>query len=319
MALDHFVSQVHLRNFYSPALGKLMHAIRKSDLKAFRCNSASVCRIEEGNTNSYLLEDRAIEDFLRCVEPKYNTSLAKLRANQIDRETIQTIAGFAAYVASSSPGAMRVHTQPLRSTLEVTAQILDQQGRFGNAPESLGNKTLTELLGDGTVGFKIDPKYPQALGVETIVSRQSLWGNSHWDIIVNEFSDAPFFTSDFPIAIEPTRQRIINWIVPLAPDLAIRIVPDIQLARAQTDLSFSKFNAREVVPARSEIVELNRIIVRCAEDLIFYRDDHSWVVPFVAKNRHYHVECVADSVKTPRGFVNVFSQRVIQRTANRAA
>ena len=29
MALDHFVSQVHLRNFYSPVLGDLMYAIRK--------------------------------------------------------------------------------------------------------------------------------------------------------------------------------------------------------------------------------------------------------------------------------------------------
>lgn len=52
MALDHYVSQVHLRSFYSPALGDLMHATRKSDLKQFCCNSKSVCRIEGGSSNA---------------------------------------------------------------------------------------------------------------------------------------------------------------------------------------------------------------------------------------------------------------------------
>ena len=39
MSLDHYVSQVHLKNFYSPALDGLMYATRKSDLKTFQCNS----------------------------------------------------------------------------------------------------------------------------------------------------------------------------------------------------------------------------------------------------------------------------------------
>jgi hypothetical protein len=39
MALDHYVSQVHLKNFYSPALDGLMYAIRKSDLKRFPTKS----------------------------------------------------------------------------------------------------------------------------------------------------------------------------------------------------------------------------------------------------------------------------------------
>jgi hypothetical protein len=52
MPLDHYVSQVHLRKFYSPVLGDRMYAIRKSNLKAFTPNSQSVCRIEDGSTNA---------------------------------------------------------------------------------------------------------------------------------------------------------------------------------------------------------------------------------------------------------------------------
>ena len=63
MPLDHYVSQVHLKKFYSPALGNRMYAIRKSDLKVFTPRSEDVCRIMDGSTNAYLREDRAIEGF----------------------------------------------------------------------------------------------------------------------------------------------------------------------------------------------------------------------------------------------------------------
>jgi hypothetical protein len=71
MALDHDVSQVHLKNFYSPVLDGLMYAIRKSDLKRFPTKSRDVCRVEEGSTNAYLTQNRAIEEFLKEVEPRY--------------------------------------------------------------------------------------------------------------------------------------------------------------------------------------------------------------------------------------------------------
>ena len=54
MPLDHYVSQVHLKNFYSPKLGELMYAIRKSDLKEFTPNSESVCRIDDGAIGNVL-------------------------------------------------------------------------------------------------------------------------------------------------------------------------------------------------------------------------------------------------------------------------
>jgi hypothetical protein len=48
---------------------------------------------------------------------------------------------------------MRIHAEPLKGTLEATARLLDAQGLFGRAPASLGNKSMTELLAEGTVHF----------------------------------------------------------------------------------------------------------------------------------------------------------------------
>jgi hypothetical protein len=38
------------------------------------------------------------------------------------------------------------------------------------------------------------------------------------------------------------------------------------------------------------VINVNRQIVRCAEELVFYRDDLPWVSPFVRKNATYRLQ-----------------------------
>jgi hypothetical protein len=85
MALDHYVFQVHLKRFYSPALGELMYATKTSDLKTFTPRSQAVCRTDEGNTNDFLTEPRAIEEFLKTIESKYNGSVSLFRNWQAEQ------------------------------------------------------------------------------------------------------------------------------------------------------------------------------------------------------------------------------------------
>lgn len=318
MPLDHYVPQVHLRNFYSPSFdNRKMYAIKKSDLKSFPCGSRDVCRIEDGSTNAYLMNDRVVEEFLRTVEPKYNASVTKLRDNNIDQECIYVIAGFIAYVACCAPAAMRTGTMPLQSILESTAVIRDKQKGFLNVPEALGSKSLTELLADETVYFEVDPKYPQALGINSIIRCVSIFGNSKWEILQNGFPDSPFFTSDFPVAIEVADYRgVVNRIVPLAPDLAISIIPDVRLSRTTPDLSFAKFTYKRRTPPRARILEVNRRIVQCAEDMVFYRDSHEWISKFVAKNRYYRVERVTERIPCANGFLIRSQERIVSYRPN---
>ena len=164
-------------------------ALRKSDLKHFQPRSKDVCRTEDGSTNAYLNNDRAIEEFLRSIEPKYNAALAELRRREINSECIRTVAGFAAYVASCAPAAMRIHTEPLKGTLEATARLLDAQGLFGRGQASLGNKSMTELLAEGTVHFSyplrqflqqrlgiLQVKRVEALGEPAVDRREKVMG-----------------------------------------------------------------------------------------------------------------------------------------------
>jgi hypothetical protein len=220
-----------------------MHAVRKSDLKAFTCRSEDVCRIEEGSTNLYVKETRIIEDVLSEIEPYYNSSVANLREETIDHRTVFAIGGFIAYVQTCSPAGMRIFARPLRKMSETIAEVEDRKGSMPLSPPALGEKSLTQLLADGTVKFAIDPKYPQALGITTMMGRLSKLGNSLWEILLNDHPTSPFFTSDYPIAIEPSRDpRMFRLIAPLAPNIAVRIIPDLRLARSKEDLKFSQFS-----------------------------------------------------------------------------
>jgi hypothetical protein len=315
MPLDHYVSQVHLRNFYSPALaGAQMYGFRKRDGRIFPCTSESVCRIEGGSTNAYLLEDRAIEEFLKTIEPNYNQAVDEFRRGQPSRDAIYVIAGFVAYVTSCSPTAMRLGADPLRHHVEATAKILDAQGLIPKAPEALGHKSITGLIEGGDINVLIDVKYPQAIGITTVMERLGVWGNSTWDVIRNDAAATPFFTSDFPAAIEPSHDpRILNRLTPLAPDLAIRIRPVPAARDKRNDLTFSDFRSRTVIASHAEIRAINQAIVRCAESLVFFRDRYDWVEPFLAKNKAYWIEPVTDQIPFERGYMNVSRMHLAAR------
>ncbi len=306
-----------MKNFYSPALGDRMYAIRKTDLRLFKPNAKAVCGINDGSTNAYLRGDRAIEEFLKTIEPRYNAALGKLIAKQIDHECIYTIAGFVAFVITCSPAGMRIQSGPLKSLVESRATMLDAQGLMPPSLPALGGSNLTDLLRSGAVEITIDRKFPQAIGINSILEMTASFGNFKWEIWYNNFDDSPFFTSDFPVAIENTEDPdIINRIVPLAPNLAVRIRPDREINKNdRTDPAFTNFRCCFRKVSHQELVKLNCLIVRCAEDTVFYRDDHPWVQPFIAKNRHYRIEPRTHELTTPTGTQLVFTQTVVASTS----
>lgn len=315
MALDHYVSQVYLRNFYSPKLRGLMYAVRKSDMKLFTPDARSVCRIESGNTNAYLQEDRAIEEFLKGIEPRYNDALEKLTTDKIDADCIFVIAGFVAYVYSCSPGGMRINSEPLRAIVDHTTKRLDSIGTLPPPPPVLGGKSITDLLESGDMQISIDPKYPQAIGISSILHLTSTFGNYEWDILTNSVEDSPFFTSDFPVAIEQTDDpRVLNKIIPLAPHLAVRIRPNLVHDTEHTDFSFSRFRRSIRKLSRSEIMRTNRLIVRCAETTVFFRENYGWVLDFVKKNARFRVETKVQKVPYMKGNLIYTTQEIVKMT-----
>jgi hypothetical protein len=312
MPLDHFVSQVHLRNFYSAAEPKRLVAIKMDDLKTFYPWSENVCRRADGSTNEYLEEPRAIEQFLKRIEPNYNAALEALRRREPDAGDVYVIAGFVAYVMSCSPTAMRIGTPHLAATVQSAAELLNAQGLLPPSPDALGNKNLSDLMAEGSVQITIDEKYPQAIGISQIEGRVHIFGNALWDVIFADPADGAFFTSDFPVALGPSHdKRVVSKTVPLAPDVAVCIHPQLRERAKEPDFTFPGFRARFRRLKATEIREVNRTLVRAAETMVFFNRDPEWLLPFVRNNRSFRTDSVVSKIPTPTGGSIIIARQAI--------
>ena len=288
-----------------------MYAIKKSDQTLFTPKAKDVCRIEEGSTNTYLNSEREIEIFLRQIEPNYNSSVKKALNCQFDLESIHTIAGFISYIITCSPAAMRIHSEFFRATVEQTARILDKSGKIPPPPEQLREENLTTLIENGTVNINIDEKYPQAHGISSVLSNTAIFGNSDWEVLINHFQDSPFFSSDYPVAIEPSdNPNVLNRVIPLTPFLAIRIKPNIHATRNNPNLDFSNFSYQQKQLSRAEVRRLNQLFVQCAETIVFFSSKESWVVRFVEKNSQYRIKSKTNKMPHVGNAILQFSQEI---------
>jgi hypothetical protein len=290
MALDHYISQVYLRRFFAPDLGERLYALRKSDLKAFTPGTNVICGINEGNTNEYLTDPRAIEEFLKTVEGRFNAAVVQLEKGTPHAADIYTIAGLAGYFLTCSPAGMRLSKELMEFQLEAEAKAADDANEFAPPPESLGGKSLTELLEAGKLKFKVDPKYPQAVGVSNIFKKVVTLGNMSWELLHNPHEDCRFVCSDYPFAHEllPASSTVVRTL-PLSPKLALRIVPVEHLRWAQLGYDFRHFQLSQRTLSRADAVTLNKRLIQCAEELVLSSHNDGWVEAVTKKHSNCRV------------------------------
>lgn len=271
---------------------------------SFSPHTRDVCRIDNGNTNPYLVEERAVEEFLDTIEPKYNYSIEKLRYGKIDFECIYSIAGFIAYILTCSPCSVRTHKEWLAKLVEIETIHAEKAGLLPPRPSAIAHTSLSDMFETGVIKVDIDGKYPQALGIASILESIHMYGNYYWEILINEQADSPFFTSDFPVAIETTNDpRVLNRIIPLSPTLALRIRPNLELLdkRADDEISFVNFDYKILKPSREEVRKINSLIVRCAEQFVFFGKNYAWIPKFVERNKNFRLSSVITKIPTRNG------------------
>jgi hypothetical protein len=204
------------------------------------------------------------------------------------------VAGFIAYLRICTPAGMRINVRPAEVAVKSVAIAMAKAGRLP-PPASFGGKSAADLLESGAVRPKVDPQYPQAIGVANYERSVAIIGNARWELLLIFQEHDPYFTSDYPIAIEPQDgDGPINNVVPLAPDLAVRVILDRKLNNP--DLTFSNLTYVRRGQKRQAVLDVNRRLVRCAEELVFYRDNHEWVDRFIEKNRHYRIKPITKMV-----------------------
>lgn len=317
MPLDHFVPQVHLSNFYSAKLGgKKMYAFNKQKRDFFICGSEDVCRIMDGSTSNYLAEPRVIEDALKIFEPRYNSIIEHLRAKTASVDDLYCIGLFVATVQTCAPTALRLNSSRLSRLVESEVSILEERGLLPPPPEVLKAKSLSELIQNGSVNIDIDEKFPQAISTMNIRDIANSLTNSKWEIIQNKVPNSPFLTSDYPFGLEASDDpRIFNKLIPIAPDIAVRISPYLE-SKLKGDVSEFPLHKKSYFEAsKSQVVSINTSVSRCAEKLVFYNEANGWIRNFLVKNSGYWVEPVNNVYDNPEGRLLFSSQKIAKRSS----
>lgn len=246
------------------------------------------------------------------VEPHYQGALQAFRSHEITPDSIHVIAGLMAYISSCAPAAMRLSAASLKFQLQSFATTLDKYDRLPKAPKELGGGSISDLLASGELIFNVDEKYPQAVGISQVIERTARFGNSCWDILINKNAGHQFLTSDFPLAIEDGDDpRFHHKLVPLAPDLAVRVIPDLSLSREEmADINFSKFRYRYLDVEPDKVAEINTRIVRCAEEFVFLPNDNSDLRQLVEENRSFRIEVKNIEIPSIDGSYLISQQQV---------
>lgn len=266
----------------------------------------------DGSTTQYLDNPRAIEEFIKPIEHNYNLACAQLLNDKISVTTIFVVSGFASFVQICAPTSLRVHAGSLENLTTIESELLDRMGMLPKAPPELGGKSLSELIKEGTVKMEIDSNFPKAIGVSNFRSSLLAFGNFRWDILLNDWPNSPFLTSDFPLAVEETQDpRVINRVLPLTPKLAVRIRPRLDLTKLElASDEFKHFRFRRLNLSQSEVRKINQTIVRSAEDIVFSSVGLPWLAKFVERNRRFRVQGIYDKLPHGTGFISLTRTRV---------
>ena len=204
---------------------KLLLAMRKKDQSTFTPLPRDVCRTEDGSTNLYLTENRAVETFLEGIEPAYEPCLARVASGELDWQSRQVFAGFLAYVQTYSPTALRMFDPPIRAMLERTMKILEDSGEVApidipSLPDWHG-KTLSQLRKEGKVKLDIDLRMPQAMATTQLLRIQHALAASDVTILKPRGSNR-FLTSDFPsVILFHYQNKYAQRFLPISPKFGL--------------------------------------------------------------------------------------------------
>jgi hypothetical protein len=83
--------------------------------------------------------------------------------------------------------------------------------------------------------------------------------------------------------------------------------------RGKTDLKFKNFSAKRQHASRHEVVKINRAVVQCAEDTLFFRDNLDWIPNLIKRNHDYWIDAMVELVSVGGKSAPAPSQRIIRK------
>jgi len=318
---DHFVAQTYLKHFGDPKAGGMLHAYRKTDGAEFPCWPKDVCTEWEGDLND-AFPDRPglLGDYRKIFEPHWNPAVQTVLQGSIGASEKFVLSAYMANLMVCTPAWRRVGQKIYRDghvgVLKFRHEMAEKHGR--------GDQLLKEgidLLDKGHLKIEIDPSYIKAQVTRSLMNYACMMYNLDWTIVGND-TEQPFVTSDNPVAMAYSGQPgdPMTRFLPITPRLCLSV-----RMRGESVARLTPEDVRKIMsaPPRGRVyradarpvgvTESNKLIVQCAEELVFSSMADTGIRELTKKYAGYRIDTDQLEVRKksePNAIYQGFSLRV---------
>jgi hypothetical protein len=311
---DHYISQTYL-NAFTDKEGMLIPYYKNGRVIIGKKKSTSaVCYEKDGDENSYFVDARIVDEYLRLFENNWANHVHALEEMSGDQDTKYGIAGYIAFLRTCNPTAKRLGQSLLTDTIQPVAdRIMAESADDPETPPEIKElyKKHTE---DKNIEITVDPEYAHAKGISTLVDITHKLYCSKWLILFNN-TDTPFLTSDNPAVLYYRRRasQIANTFVPLTPKLGVLISPNPSAEVPTLEkLKTYEHGDDQIAEIKEKFAhKFNELIVKPAENIVIHRASEEWVEILVRNNKTWRTELITSNIPYGRGLLMISRQQAI--------
>jgi hypothetical protein len=313
---DHYVSQTYLKHF-TGANGDLVPYYKSGHVIVGKAKSPkSLCFETEGDTNKYFPNTRLLDEFLQAFENPWNKNIAKLEDGYLDANMKFELSGYIAFLRSCNPTAKRLGQQQISGVVKPTTYDIFMSTLEKNKELSVEIKTLLKKeFQDNKIGIEVDREFAHAQGMMTLMGILHRFYCSHWLVLIND-SSTPFITSDNPAVLyyKDNNPQIGQTYIPLKPNMAILITPDLSIERPSDEdvKRYDNSQDRFCIIKPSYVEEFNKQIIKSAEKIVIHQCKEDWLKELVQKYRNWRMEAIISHLPTEKGVFTILRQRPVE-------
>lgn len=288
MALDHFVSRVHLKQFGSPLPSCRLNAVKKSDLKQFQPWPKDVCRVEKWSSNPCFEPEGFIENVAKIAEPGYDHALETISRRSFDEHANIVFSAFAAFLYLASPTTMRSlsHLVPDFSRRLLLSRLGTVEGRGKNSSAKL-NQDADQILQIESSNLRI--RNQERVGQAILLSKThqflGLFLQADKEFLISN-GTREFVSSDVPFVSLPCVDRRVKcFFMPLSPSIGVKFFLPETGGSEERD-----YRICIAAADRREVGEINVELVKSAEEFVFFRKRDDGLLRLIKRYRSYRIE-----------------------------
>lgn len=221
------------------------------------------------------------------------------------------VAGYMANLATCTPGWCQVcvalNNASQRAYLSFAKRMKEKHGGDPHLPVE-----AIEAIERGEIEIDTDADFIQAILTRNLMDHAWHAYHQDWTIIRNE-SDYPFVTSDNPVALQedPNGRELLARYLTITPTLSLAVACTRRRVPAFDPSLPAEGTIRWATAAKDSVKLINKLVVQCAESLVFSPEHSSSTARLVRNNARHRVD--GDFLEVPAATPNAIYHAAVLR------